>query len=142
MSARYDKQERSRIRDFVILQLVDYPTSRRQLAEYKEGLLPSPVPRYGSAGGTHGGESRPTEQLAVRIASDSYLAHLERAVTAIERVLVRLDDTDRKLIRVAYWRRGGTVTKAAAAAYVSKSEAYRRLSRITVAIARELGYML
>lgn len=141
MSGRYDKQARSRIRDFVALQLTDYPSNRKALAEYRQTLIPSAVPQYGGTRGSSGGESRPAEGLAVRIASDSYLAHLERSVTAIDRVLSRLDATDKQLIRLTYWRKGGNVATAAAKVYVSKSEAYRRLAAINTAIAHELGYI-
>ena len=141
MSRRYSKQARNRVRDFVELQITDYHSNRRALADYHAQSIPSAVPKYGGTGGGHGGDSRPTELIGVRMASDQYIEHLTRSVAAVGAVLSRLSPEDRRLVRLRYWRRGYTVERAAQELYLSKSAAYRKLNAITTADARELGYI-
>ncbi len=141
MSRRYSKQARNRVRDFVELQITDYHSNRRALADYHAQAIPSAVPKYGGTGGGHGGDSRPTELIGVRMASDQYIEHLTRSVAAVGAVLSRLSPEDRRLVRLRYWRRGYTVERAAQELYLSKSAAYRKLNAITTAVARELGYI-
>lgn len=141
MSRRYSKQARNRVRDFVELQITDYHSNRRALADYHAQAIPSAVPKYGGTGGGHGGDSRPTELIGVRMASDQYIEHLTRSVAAVGTVLSRLSPEDRRLVRLRYWRRGYTVERAAQELYLSKSAAYRKLNAITTAVARELGYI-
>ena len=141
MSRRYSKQARNRVRDFVELQITDYHSNRRTLADYHAQSIPSAVPKYGGTGGGHGGDSRPTELIGVRMASDQYIEHLTRSVAAVGAVLSRLSPEDRRLVRLRYWRRGYTVERAAQELYLSKSAAYRKLNAITTAVARELGYI-
>lgn len=141
MSRRYSKQARNRVRDFVELQITDYHSNRRALADYHAQAIPSAVPKYGGTGGGHGGDSRPTELIGVRMASDQYIEHLTRSVAAVGAVLSRLSPEDRRLVRLRYWRRGYTVERAAQELYLSKSAAYRKLNAITAAVARELGYI-
>lgn len=141
MSRRYSKQARNRVRDFVELQITDYHSNRRALADYHAQSIPSAVPKYGGTGGGHGGDSRPTELIGVRMASDQYIEHLTRSVAAVGTVLSRLSPEDRRLVRLRYWRRGYTVERAAQELYLSKSAAYRKLNAITTAVARELGYI-
>ena len=141
MSRRYSKQARNRVRDFVELQITDYHSNRRALADYHAQAIPSAVPKYGGTGGGHGGDSRPTELIGVRMASDQYIEHLTRSVAAVGAVLSRLSPEDRRLVRLRYWRRGYTVERAAHELYLSKSAAYRKLNAITTAVARELGYI-
>lgn len=57
MSRRYSKQARNRVRDFVELQITDYHSNRRALADYRAQSIPSAVPKYGGTGGGHGGDS-------------------------------------------------------------------------------------
>ena len=141
MSRHYSKQARNRVRDFVELQITDYHSNRRALADYHAQAIPSAVPKYGGTGGGHGGDSRPTELIGVRMASDQYIEHLTRSVAAVGAVLSRLSPEDRRLVRLRYWRRGYTVERAAQELYLSKSAAYRKLNAITAAVARELGYI-
>jgi len=141
MSRHYSKQARNRVRDFVELQITDYHSNRRALADYHAQSIPSAVPKYGGTGGGHGGDSRPTELIGVRMASDQYIEHLTRSVAAVGAVLSRLSPEDRRLVRLRYWRRGYTVERAAQELYLSKSAAYRKLNAITTAVARELGYI-
>lgn len=141
MSRRYSKQARNRVRDFVELQITDYHSNRRALADYHAQSIPSAVPKYGGTGGGHGGDSRPTELIGMRMASDQYIEHLTRSVAAVGAVLSRLSPEDRRLVRLRYWRRGYTVERAAQELYLSKSAAYRKLNAITTAVARELGYI-
>lgn len=141
MSRRYSKQARNRVRDFVELQITDYHSNRRALADYHAQSIPSAVPKYGGTGGGHGGDSRPTELIGVRMASDQYIEHLTHSVAAVGAVLSRLSPEDRRLVRLRYWRRGYTVERAAQELYLSKSAAYRKLNAITTAVARELGYI-
>lgn len=141
MSRRYSKQARNRVRDFVELQITDYHSNRRALTDYRAQSIPSAVPKYGGTGGGHGGDSRPTELIGVRMASDQYIEHLTRSVAAVGAVLSRLSPEDRRLVRLRYWRRGYTVERAAQELYLSKSAAYRKLNAITTAVARELGYI-
>lgn len=129
------------IRDFVEWQLEHYPESKRQLEQCKDDMIPSVISQYGPRAGGHSDpESRPTEDTAMRIATDTYIRQLEFTVNAIGFVLNKLTEEDTKLISMVYWKERYTVQEAADFLCMHKSTAYRHLNDIFTLIALELGY--
>ena len=105
-------------------------------------MIPSGVQAYSMTAGVDGGEShRTTEEIALRMVSSPYIRRLEITCEAIRRVLERLDDTDRKLIELVYWRREWTVEGAGLKIGLQKTAAYQRINKILGMIAYELGYV-
>lgn len=130
----------TRVRDFVAWQLEHYYQSKRQLEDIKKDLIPSATPKYGGTGGGHGNEaSRVTEDVVIKICSPVYVQQLERTVSAIERIVGKLDKTDTQLITLVYFQGSYTVNGAAQIVGLSQSAAYNHINRILTAIALELG---
>lgn len=127
------------VRVYVEGVLYAYQDDRRQLRAYRESLLPSPVPNYGGAGGAGSGESRPAEELGVRLADDRYIREKLRTLDAVERVLDRLPRADRRLVQLVYFKRSHTVTGAAVIVNMGKTMAYDHLNAVLWAVAEALG---
>ena len=127
------------IRVYVEGVLCCYEEDRRQLRAYREEMIPSPVPQYGGAGGGGGSESRPAEALGIRLADDRYIREKERTVSAVERVLRRLDRHDRRLVQLVCLKRTHTVSGAAMLLNMGKTMAYEHLNAVLWAVAEELG---
>ena len=127
------------IRVYVEGVLCCYEENRRQLRAYREEMITSPVPQYGGAGGGDGSESRQAEALGIRLADDRYIREKERAVSAVERVLKRLDRHDGRLVTLVYLKRTHTVSGAALLLNMGKTMAYEHLNAVLWAVAEELG---
>lgn len=140
---RYNKfQINKKIRDFVEWQLIHYKENEAQLEQYKLDLIPSPTPSYSLTGGGGGNsESRPNEQLVIKMVTDRYIVEMTRTVEGIKKVLVRASEDDMNLIDLVYWKQTYTVEGAGMVLNMSKSTAYRRINNILTAIAIELGYV-
>ena len=131
-----------KIKSTVEWQLEHYKEDRRQLDEYWRDMIPSPTQGYSLTAGVDGGEvSRSTENVTFRIMSSPYLRWLELSCRAIETVLANMDEIDRKLVELVYWKREFTVEGAGMVLNLSKSSAYRHINTILTAIAHEMGYV-
>lgn len=138
---KYEASLEKRLKEFIEWELEHYPENKRQLEEYKRDMIPSATPAYSLAAGGHNGESRPTENIGLKILSDQYVIHTARTVEAIERVLNKISREDYKLIDLVYWKGSHSISGAALSCHISKSAAYRRLNIITTALAKEMGYV-
>lgn len=139
---RYKFTITGKIRDFVEWQLIHYRENEKQLEQYKADLIPSPTPSYSLTGGGGGNsESRPSEQLVLKMVTDRYIVETTRIVEAIKLVLSRSSEDDIQLIDLVYWKQTYTVEGAGMILNMSKSTAYRRVNNILTAIAVELGYV-
>lgn len=138
---KYEASLEKRLKEFIEWELEHYPENKRQLEEYKRDMIPSATPAYSLAAGGHSGESRPTENIGLKIISDQYVIHTARTVEAIERVLNKISREDYKLIDLVYWKGSHSISGAALSCHMSKSAAYRRLNIITTALAKEMGYV-
>lgn len=138
---KYEASLEKRLKEFIEWELEHYPENKRQLEEYKRDMIPSATPAYSLAAGGHSGESRPTENISLKILSDQYVMHTARTVEAIERVLSRINKEDYKLINLVYWKGSHSISGAALDSHMSKSAAYRRLNAIITALAKEMGYV-
>lgn len=128
------------VKEWIEWQLRHYHDSQLQLAEYRQELMPSSTPAYGqNTGGGSGGESRPTEVIALRLTTAPHIKYLEETVTAIAKVLDKLDELDRGLICLHYFRGTLTVEGAAMRLNIGKSTAYERINRVLYALALEFG---
>ena len=129
-----------RIKSYVEWQLEHYHEDKKKLEEIKDAMMP-PI-TTSISGMPHGsGVGQPTEDAAIRMATNAYIQATERSVRAIEHTLARCDSTDRQLIDFVYWRRTMTVTGAAVRCNFSKSSAYRKINNILTSIAFELGLL-
>lgn len=64
----------------------------------------------------------------------------KREVTnAIKKVLAKQDEETIRLIKLRYWDRHYNLTRAGAEIYLTRDQAYLRINRVIVEIAKELG---
>ena len=130
------------IKEFIEWQLVHYHEDKRQLEQFKADMVPSCVPRYSLTGGTSKGSvSNPTESTAIRMATNPYILMTEIKIHAIDRTLSTLDDTDKRLIDLVYWKHLYTIAGAGMKINLSKTAAYDHVNRILGMIALEMGYV-
>jgi len=129
------------IRNFIEWQIIWWPENSKYLVEAKADMIPSAIPKYGPQTGGFDPEQRPTEDTAVKIVSDEYIAHLERSVRAIGEVFNRLTDIDKELIKLKYWSGELTAEGIALKLNMDKATIYRHLNAIITEIARRLGYV-
>lgn len=130
------------IKSTVEWQLRYYREDKRQLNEIKRDMIPSGVQGYSLTAGVDGGEAtRTTEDIAMKMVSAPYIRRLEITIDAIDRALERMDETDKKLIELVYWRKEYTPEGAGLIVGISRSAVYLRLNKILGLIAFELGYV-
>lgn len=123
-------------------QLRYYREDKRQLNEIKRDLIPSGVQGYSLTAGVDGGDaSRTTEDIAMKMISAPYIRRLEITIDAIDRALERMDDIDKKLIELVYWRKEYTPEGAGMVVGIAKTAVYQRINKILGLIAFELGYV-
>ncbi len=117
-----------------------YHEDKRELERYKNDLIPSATAGYSLSGGvSKGSTSNPTESVGIRMASSPYILWTERNCTAIERVLGMLDDTDKRLIELVYWKKAYTIIGAGAKVGLKEHATYTRINNILGLIALEMG---
>ncbi len=139
---RYKFSLPSEIKATVEWQLRYYREDKRQLNEIKRDMIPSGVQGYSLTAGVDGGEAtRTTEDIAMKMVSAPYIRRLEITIDAIDRALERMDETDKKLIELVYWRKEYTPEGAGLIVGIAKSAVYQRINKILGLIAFELGYV-
>ena len=136
---RYRFSLNSKIKGYIEWQLEHYHEDKKQLEQYRASLMPSGTHKYSPTAGVKTGVSTPTEDIAIRLATDPYILTTERNINAITRVLEKCDDTDIKLIELYYWKQTHTLVGAAGKAGLTKSPAYERINRIICMTALEMG---
>jgi len=105
-------------------------------------MIPSQISQYGPrTGASFDSEQRPTEDIAVKIASDRYIFQLELTVAAIDSVITGLTDLDKELLRLKYWDGKLTPEGIAIKLNIGRTTVYEHLNNILVEIARRLGYI-
>ena len=122
-------------------QLEHYHEDKRQLEQYKAEMIPSPVQSYSLTAGCSHGVSRTTENVAERIVTNQYVVQTERSCQAIERVINRLDDTDKQLVDLIYWKQSYTVEGAGMKLHLGRTSTYQHVNNILCSIALEMGYV-
>jgi len=139
---RYKFSLPSEIKATVEWQLRYYREDKRQLNEIKRDMIQSGVQGYSLTAGVDGGEAtRTTEDIAIKMVSAPYIRRLEITIEAIDRALELMDETDKKLIELVYWRNEYTPEGAGLIVGISRSAVYLRLNKILGLIAFELGYV-
>ena len=129
------------LRDFIEWQIEYYPDNKRQLAMFKESMIPSQISQYGQkTGGSFDSEKRPTEEITIR-RNPTYIMEQERIINAIESVYDKLSDLDKELIRLRYWDGKLTPEGIAIKLNLGRTTLYERLNNILVIIAKRLGYI-
>lgn len=101
-------------------------------------LIPSPTPSYSPTIGSYEAQ-RSTENIALKILTDSYIIQLQKSCDAIERVISRLDKEDYQLVDIVFWKRSYSIMGAAQITHMSQATAYRHIDIILSAIAAELN---
>lgn len=138
---RYKKKMPKEVKSIAEYHLRFYEANKRELSRYRRDLMPSNTPNYSGIGGSHNGESRPVERLAVEIATDRYIFQLEESTAAVKEVCDKLRSQDRRLIELVYWQRSYTVRGAAEKLHMDTSTAYDHLNSVLYDIAVLLGYI-
>ena len=128
------------LREFIEWQIEYYPDNKRELATFKESMIPSQISQYGHKTGSFDSEKRPTEDITIR-RNPEYILEQERIVNAIESVLVKLNDQDKELIRLRYWDGKLTPDGIALKLNIGRTTLYERLNNILVILAKRLGYI-
>lgn len=130
------------VRTFVERQIRWYHENKRQLETLEMDLFPSIISQYGhKAGGGSDPEKRPTEDTAIKIASDIYVFQLGVSVNAVREVYESLPDIDKELIRLKYWDRRLTADGIAMRLGISRPSVYVRLNKILAEVAKRMGYI-
>lgn len=130
-----------KIRGIVEYQLEHYFDSKRQLKEAEKVMMPSNTPKYSLEAVNHSETSRATENTAINIMQNRYLIEIEKSINAIEYVVSRLTNEDKKLVDLVYWKGTHTIDGAGYELNMSRRTAYRHNDMILKALARELGYI-
>lgn len=129
-----------KVRGFVEWQLERYHEDKKQLEQFKNDLIPSATASYSLAGGvSNGSVSNPTESIGIKMVTSPYILSTERSCLAIERVLDGLNETDKKLIDLVYWKRAYTITGAAIKLHMGERTGYNHINNILGLIALEMG---
>lgn len=137
---KYKFKLEERVKGYCEWQLEHYHSNKQELDTYLKQSMPSSTPQYGNSGGSRGeGESRPTEQLGIKLSTDRYINSLEQSTKAVERVISKLSDNDRRLVELVYWNGGYTIEGAGLKVGYGKSAAYEHINRVLCALALELG---
>lgn len=134
---KYNYSLAKAIKQFIEWELEHFPDRCAIIEQSKLDMMPRITASLDGNGG--GGLADKTADAAMKIATDEYIRNTERKLRAIKRVVERIDDTDRQLLKLKYWARTHTVEGAAQIANVSVSTAYYRINRILCAIAAEMG---
>jgi len=117
-----------------------YHEDKRELERYKNDLIPSATAGYSLSGGTSkGGTSNPTENIGIKLATSPYILWTERNCAAVERVLGMLDDSDKRLIDLVYWKRAYGIVGAGTKVGLAKTDAYKHINNILGLLALEMG---
>jgi len=128
------------VRDYIEWELEHYHENKRQLEEYKMDMIPSCVATYSLAqSSNHSETTDTTAQRAIKLATSPYILNTERNVKAIEAILAKCDDTDKKLINMVYWKRAYNIEGAGMVAGLSRAGAYKRVNKIIFGVALEMG---
>ena len=129
------------LRDFIEWQIEYYPDNKRELAVFKDSMIPSQISQYGlKEGSSFDSEKRPTEEITIR-RNPAYIMEQERIVNAIESVLNNLTEQDLELVRLRYWDGKLTPDGIAMKLNIGRTTLYERLNNILVIIAKRLGYI-
>ena len=128
------------LRDFIEWQIEYYPDNKRELAVFKDSMIPSQITQYGQKTGSFDSEKRPTEEITIR-RNPAYIMEQERIVKAMESVLDSLNEQDLELVRLRYWDGKLTPEGIAMKLNIGRTTLYERLNNILVIIAKRLGYI-
>lgn len=127
-----------KIKRYIEYELEHFNDNKRLLKETEDNMMPGITPTLSFVGGG-GGVNKSTEKAAIKIASSIYIRRTEENIRALERVLNRLDNTDKTLIELVYFRKTHTVIGAGLKVNLDKSAAYRHINNILGLIALEMG---
>lgn len=123
-------------------EIFDYTETVKRIQQRREEIMMNTSTDENVGGGKSNIPSRPTEQLATRLAEDPKLSEDQRIASAIEHVYNLCDDERKKLIRLKYWTRlhKKNWDVIAQELNISKRQAYRWRDEIVLAIGEKLGW--
>ncbi|MGN0627464.1 MAG: hypothetical protein ACI4IT_05840 [Oscillospiraceae bacterium] len=127
-----------KIKRYIEYELEHFNENKRWLKETEDNMMPRITPTLSFVGGG-GGVNKSTEKTAIKIASSIYIRRTEENIRALERVFNKLDNTDKMLIELVYFRKTHTVIGAGLKVNLDKSAAYRHINNILGLIALEMG---
>lgn len=135
------KRVPAEVKPFVEYKLEHIHQIEQEMNAYISSLMPSSTPSYSGMPGGGGGESRPSEELSIKLATDPYLREAEKTVRVFHNVLDNLNETDLKLIDLVYWKKTHNKEGAALACNMSKTAAYNKINNILFKLALDMGYV-
>lgn len=123
-------------------ELYEYHSTVKRIKERREELMMNISKDENTGGGKSNLPSRPTEQLATRLAADIRLIELERIASSIEYVYNICDEERKNLIRLKYWTQPQTRTWEGIAQElnISRRQAFNWRNQIVQAIGEKLGW--
>lgn len=131
-----------RNRDRAKWALEEYREDKKQMDEYMSQYIPNGTSPYSLTGGINPGEAgRPTEQAAIKMATDIRLLMIQIKVAAIDRALARCDEIDNKIIEMLYWKKTHTIKGVALAIPLHEKSIDYRITKILTRVATEMGLM-
>ena len=127
-----------KVKKYIEYELEHFYENKKNLREIEESMISLNSPSLTFNG--NGGEiSKPTEKNAIKIASSLYIKKTDETIHKIEKVINGLDDLDKNLINLVYFRKTHTVTGAGMKVHLDKSAAYNHINKILGLIAIEMG---
>lgn len=128
-----------KVRGYIEWQLEHYHEDKKQLEEYKMEMMPNCTTSYNLAQPSNRNNSDITAKTALNLATSPYIMATERSLRAIEKVLSRCDETDKRLIELIYWKKSHTMEGAGICVNLTKTPCYERINKILYALALEMG---
>ena len=128
-----------KLRGEIEYHLEHYYTYLREIKAAERDMLPSNTPKYSADPAGHAEAHRTTEDVAIKILSDRYIAKTAERIIAIEHILGRLSKEDFRLVELAFLRGTHTIAGAGLELNMSQRTAYRHVDAILTELARELG---
>jgi len=129
-----------KVKGIVEWHLEHYHEDKAQLESLKNDMVPSPTPGYSLTGGVSGGnQGMPTESAGIKIATNSYILATERNIKAIDRVLGKIDNLDKQMIDLVYWKKAYTIVGAGTKVGLKEQASYAHINTVLGLIALEMG---
>lgn len=126
-------------REYVESLLRQYRRMCVELEREKQRYNPTCTAAYGGIGVHSGGTGRPVEEAANKIITSPYIRRLEQETEAVATALDEVDEIDKMIINLVYWRREYTPEGAGLAIGLSKTAVYDRINKVLGRIAECLG---
>ncbi|SDJ20109.1 transcriptional regulator [Natribacillus halophilus] len=121
-----------------------YPEYQKEIKSIREEIINGQGEvdeNFGAGKNSPREPGRPTEKIATRLVTNRRLRHLEEVTEAIEDVYNRLDDTQKKMVKLRYWNRESLGWEAIAYhCNIGRASAFRYREAIVQSIGERIGW--